>query len=200
MTVAHVIDRRDFGGLLDALRRRGYTIIGPTIRDQAIVYDEVQCTDDLPEGWTDEQDGGHYRLRRSDDQAVYGYAVGPHSWKKYQLPPEKTLWRARVDEHGGLTDLNEPAPDQTQYAFLGARSCELHAMGILDRVLGSRDAEPFIVAVQCAQAGGTCFCVSMDTGPVARAGFDLALTEILEDGRHYFAVEVGTQRGAQVPS
>ncbi len=36
----------------------------------------------------------------------------------------------------------------------------------------------FVVAVQCGQAGGTCFCVSMDTGPVAERGFDLALTEV----------------------
>jgi ferredoxin len=200
MTVGQVIDRRDFGGLFDALHRRSYTIIGPTIRDQAIVYDEVHSTDDLPEGWTDEQDAGRYRLRRAGDGALFGYAVGPHSWKKYQLPPDTTLWRARVSEHGGLTDLTEPPRDETKYAFLGARSCELHAIGILDRVLGANDAEPFIVAVQCARAGGTCFCVSMNTGPVAQAGFDLALTEILEDGRHYFAVEVGSERGSDVLS
>ena len=41
----------------------------------------------------------------------------------------------------------------------------------------------FIVAVNCGQAGGTCFCVSMDTGPRATRGFDLALTELLDDGR-----------------
>ena len=44
-------------------------------------------------GWTDEQDGGHYRLVRRDDDALFGYAVGPHSWKKFQLPPEVRLWR-----------------------------------------------------------------------------------------------------------
>ncbi|MBI3994646.1 MAG: 4Fe-4S dicluster domain-containing protein, partial [Nitrospirae bacterium] len=48
------------------------------------------------------------------------------------------------------------------------------------------------------QAGGTCFCVSMKTGPRATAGFDLALTEVLESGRHTFTVEAGTERGAEV--
>ena len=38
----------------------------------------------------------------------------------------------------------------------------------------------------------------MDTGPVAGAGFDLALTEMLADGLHHFVVEVGTERGAEV--
>src|ERR1017187_6378465 len=107
MATSVVIERGDFDALLGALQRRGHTIIGPTIRDGAIIYDEVGCAAELPIGWTDEQDGGHYRLRRRDDKALFGYAVGPHSWKTYQLPPEVRLWRARRGEHGELTDLTE---------------------------------------------------------------------------------------------
>ena len=209
VTDAHVIERADFDALVAALARRGYTVIAPTVRDGAIVYDEIASAAELPIGWTDEQDGGHYRLRRRDDEALFGYAVGPHSFKRYQLPAEVTLFHARVDADGGLTDITEPPRTSPRYAFIGARSCELHAMGILDRVLlGGRHPDPgdrartedlFVVAVQCGQAGGTCFCVSMQTGPVAEAGFDLALTEVLgEGGQHHFTVELGTTRGAEV--
>jgi sulfhydrogenase subunit beta (sulfur reductase) len=55
-----------------------------------------------------------------------------------------------------------------------------------------------VVAVQCSQAGGTCFCASMGTGPTADAGYDLAVTELLEGGRHYFVVDVGSERGAEL--
>ena len=208
MAPEHVIERSDFDRLFESLADRGHTIIGPTIRDGAIVYDEIRCAADLPVGWTDEQDGGRYRLRRRDDEALFGYAVGPHSWKQYQLPPETKLWSARVDERGGLVNVTEPPRTAPRYAFFGARSCELHAMGILDRVLlGGSHPDPadharaedvFVVAVQCGQAGGTCFCASMNTGPVADRGFDLALTEVIEEGRHYFGVEVGSERGADV--
>ena len=95
---------------------------------------------------------------------------------------------------GARVDVAEPERPAIRYAFLGARSCELHAMGILERVLlggahpdpgdGARIEGAFIIAVQCGQAGGTCFCVSMNTGPVAERGFDLALTEVIDDGRH----------------
>jgi ferredoxin len=202
-SAGHVIERDAFDALFDALSRRGYTIVGPTVRDQAIVYDELRSSADLPIGWTDEQDGGHYRLRRRDDDALFGYAVGPHSWKRYQLPPDQRMWSARRDDRGGLTDIERQAATTPRYAFLGARSCELHAMGILDQVLlrgGSRDPDdrPFVIAVNCGQAGGTCFCVSMGTGPVADRGYDLALTEVLEDGRHYFVVDVGSERGSGV--
>jgi hypothetical protein len=190
----HVLEREEFDGLFGVLSRRGYTVMGPTVADGAIVYGELRSAADLPIGWTDEQDGGHYRLRRRDDEALFGYAVGPHSWKQFQLPAEVRLFRARRGEDGSLTEIDEPPREPPRYAFLGVRSCELHAMGIMDRVLtGGAHVDPadrarredvLVIAVNCGQAGGTCFCVSMSTGPKAQDGFDLALTEVLEDGRH----------------
>jgi len=49
--------------LLETLHDRGYRVIGPTLREQAIVYDDVTWIADLPSGWTDEQDRGHYGLK-----------------------------------------------------------------------------------------------------------------------------------------
>jgi len=202
----YIVERDALDELFAALHRGGYTVLGPTVRDQAIVYDEIRGSADLPVGWTDEQDGGVYRLRRRDDAALFGYNVGPHSWKRYQLPPEVRLWRARRGDAGELVELSEPPREPPRYAFLGVRSCELHAMGILDRVLlGGGHTDPadrlrredvLIVAVQCTQAGGTCFCASMGTGPTADSGYDVALTEVLEDDRHYFVLDVGSDRGA----
>ena len=95
MTAAHVIERGDFDALLEALAGRGYTVLGPTVRDQTIVYDEIERASDLPVGWTDEQDGGRYRLVRREDEALFGYAVGPQSWKQYQLPASLTCGARR---------------------------------------------------------------------------------------------------------
>ena len=62
----------------------------------------------------------------------------------------------------------------------------------------ARRRDAFLVAVNCGQAGGTCFCVSMDAGPKADSGFDLALTELLGAGDHEFLVEIGSPLGAEV--
>jgi len=201
-----ILNRDGIGTLFESLKRRGFQIVGPTVRDGAIVYDEIDSTADLPVGWTDEQTGGSYRLKQRSDGALFGYAVGPHSWKNYLHPPEVRLWQARREEDGFriLPDSDE-APKR---AFIGVRSCELHAIAIQDRVLiGGAEQDPtyhsrrenvFIVAVQCGQAGGTCFCVSMKTGPEATSGFDLAMTEIVEGNRHVFTVEAGTDRGEEI--
>ena len=95
--------------LIDALRARGYRVIGPTVRDQAIIYDDVEDVADLPRGWTDEQEAGRYRLARRDDEALFGYAVGPHSWKAFLHPSVQQLWKAR--SHGeGIAVIPEPLP------------------------------------------------------------------------------------------
>ena len=38
----------------------------------------------------------------------------------------------------------------------------------------------------------------MGTGPAAKTGFDLALTEVLKDTHHYFVAEVGTELGGDI--
>ena len=52
------------------------------------VYNALSSVDDLPMGWTEGQDGGTYRLTRRADKALFGYAVGPRSWKKFLHPPQ----------------------------------------------------------------------------------------------------------------
>jgi ferredoxin len=203
---ASVIEPGALEDLVRALRDRGFRVIGPRLRDGAIVFDELASARELPAGWTDEQDGGTYRLRRRDDEALFGYAVGPHSWKNVLFPSSLRLWRGRRSPDGAV-EIEEEPPDETRYALFGARSCDLHAIAIQDRVLVEgrhRDADYaarreriFVVAVNCGTAGGTCFCVSMGTGPKADLGFDLALTELL-DGDHRFLVETGSDRGAEV--
>ncbi|MCB1487765.1 MAG: 4Fe-4S dicluster domain-containing protein [Bauldia sp.] len=189
--------------LLAALRDQGYRVVGPTVREQAIVYDDISSSEDLPRGWTDEQDGGHYRLSRRDDDALFGYVVGPQSWKKFLHPPRQRLWSSRRE--GEETRVTADVTPNGRFAFIGVRACELNAIAIQDRVfLGGPFADPhyqarredaFFVAVNCGQAGGTCFCTSMKTGPKAEAGFDLALTEIVDDDGVRFLVETGSEAG-----
>jgi len=192
--------------LIEALTHRGYEVIGPTIRDGAILYDRVSSVDDLPKGWTDEQAGGKYKLKRREDDALFGYTVGPHAWKRFLFPASARLWKAqRTNGHFQISPEEQKPPKR---AFLGVRACELHAIGIQDKVFlhgmfadpgyKSRRGDIFVVAVNCGQAGGTCFCSSMGTGPKAASGYDLSLTEVLHDSQHFLLVHVGTKAGAEV--
>jgi sulfhydrogenase subunit beta (sulfur reductase) len=201
-----VVEPQHLQQLLDVLGKRGYRVLGPTVRDQAIVYDEVSSLEDLPCGWTDEQNAGTYRLKKRADNALFGYVLGPHSWKRFLLQPEVRLWQAKIDETGLKTV--ESKEETPRSAFIGVRSCELHAIAVQDKVFmageyveasyKSQRENLFVVAVNCVQAGGTCFCTSMKTGPKVTFGFDVAITEVVNTGRHYLLAETGTDMGAAV--
>jgi sulfhydrogenase subunit beta (sulfur reductase) len=203
---ARAIEFGALAGLLAALERRGYRVIGPAVRDGAIIYDEIGKFEDLPLGWGDEQGPGRYRLRKRADGAVFGYTVGPQSLKKYLHPADLQMIEFTVDGQG-FQPVKKPA-EAVKYAFVGVRACELAAIRIQDRVfLDGKYVEPgyrarrsqmLIVAVNCTEPGGTCFCASMGTGPRVEAEFDIALTELTGGGRHVFVAEAGTGAGAQI--
>jgi sulfhydrogenase subunit beta (sulfur reductase) len=207
-----VLAASELEALISLLVRKGYEVIGPTVRDGAIVYDHVESVDDVPAGWTDEQAPGRYRLKRRQDEALFGYVVGPQSWKKYLHPAEVRLWSAerqsstfRILNNDGLNNETKPPAPQ---AFLGVRACELAAIAVQDRVLledkyrdpiyGGRRPGAFLIAVQCTQSAATCFCASMGTGPAVSNGADLVLTELLDEGGHRFLVKAGSARGAEI--
>ncbi len=202
-----VLQRADFDLLLGALDDAGYEVIGPRVEAGAIGLGPVSSSEQLPVGLADEQDGGTYRLVERGDRALFGFSSGPQSWKRYLHPPMVKLWSSRRDGDGALRFEAEPQ-EVRRRAFLGVRSCDMHAIASLDDALlniehpddgyRARREASLIIALNCGQAGGTCFCASTDTGPAVGSGFDLLLTEIVEPGRHRFLVAAGSETGESI--
>lgn len=201
-----ILERSGLEQLLQALKKEGYVTLGPTVREHAVVYGELHTLENLPIGWKDWQEGGGYKLVPRSDAALFGYNVGPQSPKQFLHPPLLRLFRASKTPQG-FEVAGEPEVIP-RYAFFGVRACELEAIRLQDQVfLGGPYQDPhykarreqvFIVAINCTQAGNTCFCTSMNSGPKAGVGFDLALTEVLEGDRHYFVGEVGSEAGGRL--
>jgi ferredoxin len=195
-----------FDALFATLSGSGYRIVGPTVRDGAIVIDALDGPDDLPRGWMDVQEAGRYRLVPTGDGAMFRYTVGPQSFKAFLHPPALALWRSRRTDAAVSVEA-QAAPDQP-LAMIGVRACDLAAIRVQDRVFlegpyvdetyRDRRAGSFVVAVNCTRAGETCFCTSMDTGPRAGPGFDLVLTELPGEGEPRFTVDAGTDAGRAV--
>jgi len=133
------------------------------------------------------------------------------SVKPYYLPP-----RQRVAEYGvtskGASQAAAVSEEEAEVSsgplggegggvLLGARACELRALGYLDQVLlsppgpdplyDSRRRNHLVVTVDCVTPAETCFCTLVDGQPYATDGFDLNLTPV-EGG---YVVEAGTERG-----
>ena len=201
-----VIDSEGLDALITTLAGLGYETKGPVVRDGAIMPGPVQNVADLPVGTHDVQAPGQYRLEHGEDENVFGWAVGPGSWKAEFFPPTQELWRSTVVDD--TVSVTTPDLEMAPLAVVGARPCELVALGILDRVLvdgahpdpryAARRVGAFVVAAECGSPAATCFCTSMGSGPGAESGFDLALTELNDDEGHRFVVRIGSERGADV--
>ncbi len=195
----------DLDTLIATLRTDGYRVIGPTVRDGAIVHAELTGVGDLPRGWTDEQGPGSYRLHRRDDDALFGYAVGPSSPRRELLPPRHRLWTAVSDGDVGFR-VREEEHVPAKLALLGVRGCELAAIAVQDRVFlhglyedqvyTANRQDLLLVAVECGTPSGSCFCASMGTGPGIDGGADLTLTELFDP--HRFLTRAGSTRGQEL--
>ena len=200
-----LLQRADLQALIDVLAGRGYSILGPTVRNGTVVYEEVGTIEDLPIGLRDAQGGGHYRLEPRGDAALFGYTNGVQSWRRHLFPPRRQIWRAERTDNGFT--IHAETTDPQKVALLGVRPCEIRAIEIQDKVfIHSHYVDPeyaagrenaFIIAVNCGSAGDTCFCVSMGTGPRADHGFDLALTELLDLSGTRFLSRWGVRRASR---
>ena len=187
--------------LFEVLESAGYTIVGPAVRNGVIELGVISAPDDLPLGVTDSQGPASYRLEERHDGAYFGFVVGPHNWKRYLYPPVEVVWTGSLTGGGVVRGELPAAP---RYAFLGVRPCDVAAIRIQDRILGSdpgyasRRSGALIVAVNCTSPAATCFCTSMGTGPFARdGGFDLVLTEVTGPDHHLY-IETGSERGEEI--
>ncbi len=199
MAETYRIPKAQLHNLIELLRSDRYTVVGPKVEDDAVVYAEIFGMDDLPKGVRDAQEPGKYRVKQTGHENFFEFNVGPHSWKQFLFPPKTTV--ATGIREANRWTFSTPTEPQPRFAFLGVRACELAAIAIQDRIFlqGSyvdpvykaRRESVLIIAVNCTVAASTCFCTSMETGPKCRNGFDLALTEI-DSG---FVVESATELG-----
>lgn len=202
---ARTLSLDDLQTLLDLLQQDGWTVIGPRVADGVVRHLPLTSIDHLPRGTGDDQEPAGYRLRSRADEALFGYAVGPDSWKSSLFPARELLRRTTPDdETDDESDGLARDADVPRLALVGVRSCDLHAIAVHDRVLrdrpfadsryAARRERLLVVAVTCSEPAGTCFCSSMHTGPDPRDGFDIALTEVLV-GHHRLVARAGTDRG-----
>ena len=196
------LPRNELEHLFTALQADGRRVVGPTVVDGAVVYDELTSPGQLPVGWEADTAPGKYRLRANGRERAFDYTIPVTSWKRFTHPSVVPLTRGRRDE--GQVVVESVIPDVPRLAFVGVRACEVAALAIQTRAMragplgdadhAARDDAALVVAVECATSTSTCFCTSMGTGPEVRADVDIVLSE-LDDG---FVVRTGTPAGARL--
>ena len=209
--MAYRLNGNDFNQFIEAVHAHGYLPVLPTVHERAIVYREGLSAAGLPQGWSDQQAPGQYSLVPSPyAKSLFRYTVGPDSWKRFFRPAERRLWQAQK-KNGQIrvsTEATDPAHKAPRLALIGVRPCELAAIHRQDKILreGSfvdpdyvqRREACLVVAVQCTYSVNTCFCPSFNAGPNATQGFDIAITEIVNEQIHFFTLQAGSPDGEKI--
>ncbi len=191
-------------GLIDRLHQKGYRVVGPTVRDGAVMWDTIRRLSDLPIGWRDVQEPGRYRLEATDSRQIFNVVHGPESLKPLTFASREPLLQIERTTQG-LT-AQATLPKEEKVAVLGARACDLAGLAMQDQIfLNGACRDPyydirrkglFLIGVNCTRALTTCFCTSMNSGPRVTGGFDVVLTE-LDDT---FLIEAGSAAGQDLLS
>lgn len=193
---ARVIDKADVLQIVDHLRGDGYQVVAPFFgRGRDTLFDVV----------TD--------ANRNNVQLHLPNPYYPP--KRYVFPQIHRLLTARrttlTTRRTGGGDLRIDVPlDEPRVAVFGIRSCDLAAIGHLDRFFLGREYRDvyyeklrknlFLVNVVCTDTeldiDDDCFCVCADTGPAARELFDLQLMHLDSE----YMVVAGSPAGEAVLS
>lgn len=199
------IKQSDFPIFFNKLLELEYSIVGSKVTDNVIIYDEIKSVDELPIGTRDVQKNGKYFLEKNETKTLFNYVVGPQSLKKFFFPPNHLIFSAQ--KNGNNIEIKPNNSKPKKIAFLGIRACDIKSLEIQDKIFLETDPHykvlrknSLIIAVNCSTSKDNCFCTSMNCAPKALNGFDISLTEIIENNEHYFCVEIGSKNGEKIIS
>jgi len=195
------IKKGDLDHLIARLDQMGYEVVGPQVRDNAIIHGSIKSISELPVGYRSHQESSVYKLQQTNQNDYFGVHTGPQSWKQFFFPPKHELMRFQKQNGNNSWSIQENSGTQSRYAMIGVRPCDLAAIQVQDEIFIQDEwsdpvysdcrSNAFIMTVNCLEPCGNGFCASMGTGPDATSGFDLCLSE-LED---HFLIEIGSEVG-----
>ncbi len=202
------LPRERLDAFLAALAADGRRVVGPVVRDGAIVMADVESADALPIGLTIVSTPGRVSLKALADgpgqRRAFQYAVSGDGIKRSTFPSRVDALSTEIEPDGTVRVRIQAPLDDPPVAILGARACDLAGLAVHDQVLAggpvvdpdyaARRAGLLVVAVECAVATSTCFCTAVGTGPEVSTGADLILNE-LDDG---YVVRAPTSAGEQI--
>ncbi len=212
--------KKEHLSLIFDILKRSHRVIGPRLSENAIVMGEIDFHD-IPAGYKDSQCPGFYRLLPGSDQStkcfgarpstqqvecsgssIFSFSNGADSFKRFLNPPSQEIFTFKKSK--GETLINSCFKEEMPVAFMAMRACDISALKLYDKIFlegtvidagyKSLRKDLIVIAVNCTHPGDNCFCYSMGTGPEAKNGFDIAITE-LDDS---LLIETETARGTNL--
>jgi len=165
------LSRKNFKALVEALLR-DYSVIGTIDKEGFPAFGEIHTFNEL-------------RLSTTPTHL---------SAKEFLFPPREVLLKLDIED-----GTHEPVLEARPQVLIGLHSCDIHAMGLMDRVFSYGTPDPnylkrreqtVVIGTECLP-DAFCFCSSLGKMTVEE-GFDLFLHEV----KGGFLARMGSRKGA----
>ncbi len=180
------LPRSSLHTLFSVLSQAGYKVYGPRVRDGAIQFGYLDGADAMPQGVTNDQQPGHYRLETGESHRLFDWNHGPQGLKPLCFAPREVLWQESTQPHA----FDRVLPEVEPTAVIGVRACDLAALSIQDHHFElelrpdphyrQRRESLLLIGVDCTHSASTCFCASSGDGPSLESGYDIGMSELDE--------------------
>ncbi|HID06539.1 MAG TPA: hypothetical protein EYP10_05260, partial [Armatimonadetes bacterium] len=182
-----------------------YRVIAPIVRNGAVVFAPIDAVEQVAFGYREIVSPGSYRIEHTNSSELFTYLNGADSVKRYLHPPRARMWEGTVTVRSfSVNIVHDGKRTEHPLALFGIRPCDLRAIEVLDRALSRNGTlksqyqlnreDALIVVANCTRASESCFCASVNAGPFANSGFDIAITELSND----LLIKVGSARGREL--
>ncbi|MBI4691359.1 MAG: 4Fe-4S dicluster domain-containing protein [Nitrospirae bacterium] len=117
--------------------------------------------------------------------------------------PKEFLFPQKEEMFGFSTEGTKNYRNSKRRLIFGVRSCDVSAIGLLDRFYGGKFIDDYytarrentvFISVGCNKPDPTCFCNGLGTGPFLSSGFDIQFSDL---GDRYL-VEIGSEHGLSI--
>ncbi len=122
--------------------------------------------------------------------------------KELFFPPREELFKHEISE--GKVKLSSASPENKRRVIWGVRPCDAKSLLLLDKVFEGeykdasyleKRARSVLVGLACHEPLDSCFCLSLDGGPHAKAGLDVLITDLGDDS---YLIEEITPKGEEL--
>ncbi len=183
------LSRNNFQSLIDYLVEQDYSVIAPTIKQDAIHYQPIHHIDEMVCSYHEQSSAGSYQLVKDQSGKYFNWSNGVSCLKPWFFKPHETLWQLNLNKTP--PQYQAIIPKEQKKAFIGVRACDLAALQLQDQHFlqdkylhqqyHANRQQSIFIAVHCAAPSTNCFCTSTEDGPECSQGFDIVMTE-LESG------------------
>ncbi|MBT4835845.1 MAG: 4Fe-4S dicluster domain-containing protein [Methylococcales bacterium] len=182
------LPRARLNDLFQSLLDHGYRIMAPVVRDDSILYQQINSADALPHGIIDDRHNGSYQIAQAKTPRCFAWSNPQQSLKSFVFSPVEILWKSFYKDNELVFQAIKAEAQPT--VIFGVKGCDIAGLQLLDQHFyhkktpdthyQQRRDNLILFGINCFRSGSQCFCTNTGDGPNISSPSDCIMSELDE--------------------